>query len=301
MVDQLLTERPIDTIFVYSGQMAQFVPDDREGRRFIMDFVDIDSEKFAAYGAATRGPMGWVHRREARLLADYENGVGRWADINLFVSEAEAALFRQRAGLSVAHVRAVDNGIDWARFDPASFPRIDGHAAPMLVFTGQMDYRPNVEAVNYFARRTFPAIRAKHPTALFAIVGRDPTPQVQELAKLKNVIVTGEVPDVRPWLAAAAVVVAPLDIARGIQNKVLEAMAMARPVVASPAAFEGIDAIPGEHLVVAHGYDMANAVSHLLTHPEEGEVMGQAARAHVIGRYDWERQLHALDAMIGIG
>jgi len=298
MVDQLLVDRPIDTIFAYSGQMAQFVPDDRQGRRFVMDFVDVDSEKFAAYGAAEGGLMGWVHRREARLLGAYEDSVGRWADVSLFVSEAEAALYRQRAGLSSNHVRALNNGIDTSFFDPAGFPRVEG-AEPMLVFTGQMDYRPNVDAVDHFARRTFPAIRAKHPAALFAIVGRDPTPAVRELAKLKNVIVTGAVPDVRPWLAAAAVVVAPLDIARGIQNKVLEAMAMARPVVASPAAFEGIDAVPGEHLMVAHGYDMANAVSHLLIHPDEGEAMGRMARDHVIARYAWEAQLCALDSLIG--
>jgi len=298
MVDQLLAERPIDTIFAYSGQMAQFVPDDRGGRRFIMDFVDVDSEKFAAYGSVERGPMGWVHRREGRLLADYENSVGRWADVSLFVSEAEAALFRQRAGLAISHVRALNNGIDTGFFDPSGFPRLEG-AEPMLVFTGQMDYRPNVDAADYFARRTFPAIRAKHPNTLFAIVGRDPTPAVRDLAKLKNVIVTGSVPDVRPWLAAATVVVAPLDIARGIQNKVLEAMAMERPVVASPAAFEGIDAVPGEHLIVAQGYDMANAVSHLLIHPEEGETMGRAARRHMIARYDWDSQLATLDTVLG--
>jgi len=300
MVDQLLAERPIDTIFAYSGQMAQFVPDDRGGRRFIMDFVDVDSEKFAAYGAATGGPMGWINRREARLLAEYENGVGRWADVNLFVSEAEAALFRARAGLAVNHVRAMDNGIDTAMFDPTGFPRVAG-AEPMLVFTGQMDYRPNVDAVLWFARRTFRAIRAKHPNALFAIVGRDPTPEVRALARQKNVIVTGAVPDVRPWIAAAAVVVAPLDIARGVQNKVLEAMSMARPVVASPAAFEGIDAVPGEHLIVAQGNDMANAVGHLIGNPQEGDEMGRRARQHVIARYNWENQLVALDAMIGNG
>jgi glycosyltransferase involved in cell wall biosynthesis len=115
------------------------------------------------------------------------------------------------------------------------------------------------------------------------------------------VIVTGEVPDVRPWLAAASVVVAPLEIARGVQNKVLEAMAMARPVVASPAAFEGIDAEPGRHLIVAHGYEMANAVSHMLTHPDEAAAMGEAARQQVINRYDWDAQLAALDGMLGIG
>jgi len=300
MVDNLLAERPIDTIFAYSGQMAQYVPDDRIGRRFVMDFVDVDSEKFAAYGKAGRGPLAWINRREGRLLAEYEDSVGRWADVSLFVSEAEAALFRKRAGLSTSHVRALDNGIDHRKFAPDGFPRVEG-AEPMLVFTGQMDYRPNVDAVCYFARRTFPAIRAKHPATLFAVVGRNPTPAVRELSKLKNVIVTGEVPDVRPWLAAASVVVAPLDIARGVQNKVLEAMAMARPVVASPAAFEGIDAEPGKHLIVAHGYEMANAVSHMLTHPDEAAAMGQAARQQIINRYDWDAQLAALDGLLGIG
>ena len=296
---RLLARRPIDTIFAFSGQMAQFVPDRSEGRRDIIDFVDVDSEKFAAYGAADRGLRAWAHRREARLLARYENDAARRADTSLFVSEAEAALFRQRTGLTADHVRALDNGVDTVVFDPASYPRVEG-AGPMIVFTGQMDYRPNIDAVEWFARRTFPAIRAKHPSARFAIVGRSPTPAVRQLAALKNIIVTGEVPDVRPWMVGAAAVVAPLEIARGVQNKILEAMAMARPVVASPAAVEGIDAIPGQHLLVARGYDMANAVSHLLANPAEGDAIGRAARAHMVARYGWEAQLRALDAMIGI-
>lgn len=296
---RLLAGRTIDTIFVYSGQMTQFVPEHRGGRRFIIDFVDVDSEKFAAYGAADRGMKGWVHRREARLLARYENGAARRADANLFVSEAEASLFRQRTGLTLDHVRALDNGVDTVAFDPACYPRADD-TGPMIVFTGQMDYRPNVDAVEWFARRTFPAIRAKHPSARFAIVGRNPNPAVRQLAALKNIIVTGEVPDVRPWIAAAAAVVAPLDIARGVQNKMLEAMAMARPLVATPAAIEGIDAVPGEHLLVASGYDMANAVSYLLANPDEGDAIGRAARTHMVARYGWEAQLQALDGMIGI-
>jgi len=297
-VAMLLATRPIDTIFVYSGQMAQYVPRKRAYRRFIMDFVDVDSEKFATYGEMRRGPMGWVNRREGELLARYENEVARDADLNLFVSNAEAKLFRQRSGLGADVVRTIDNGIDTSFFDPAAFPRIAG-ADPLIVFTGQMDYRPNMEAAERFARRTFPAIRAKHPSALFAIVGRNPGYALRELSRLKNVIVTGTVPDVRPWLAAASVVVAPLDIARGVQNKVLEAMAMARPVVASPAAFEGIDATPGEHLMVAEGYDMANAVSRMLADPAMADAMGLAARYRMVTRYGWDAQLHALDNMLG--
>lgn len=298
IVERLLHQRPIDTIFAYSGQMAQFVPDDRDGRRFIMDFVDMDSEKFRAYGEAGRGLTGWANRREGRLLARYERLVARRADVSLFVSEAEAALFRSRGGPGVGQVRALENGIDTDFFDPARFRRVEG-AEPMIVFTGQMDYRPNIDAVRRFALRTFPAIRAKHPAALFAIVGRDPPPAVRDLATQKNVLVTGEVPDIRPWLAAAAVVVAPMEIARGGQNKVLEAMAMARPAVISAAAREGIDAENGRHLLVAQGYDMANAVSQLLADPARGDAMGQAARAHMIARYGWAAHLAMLDAMVG--
>jgi sugar transferase (PEP-CTERM/EpsH1 system associated) len=298
-VKRLMRERPIDAFFVYSGQMAQYVPLKRGDRRFVMDFVDVDSEKYAAYGARTGGPMGWVHRREAKLLGAFERKTAARADVSLFVSEAEAEMFRKLSGLGPERVRAVDNGIDTVRFDPVLFPRKDD-PSPLIVFTGQMDYRPNIDAVEHFARRTFKAIRAKHPNASFAIVGRSPTPAVRALGETKNVIVTGEVPDVRPWLAAATVVVAPLEIARGVQNKVLEAMAMARPVVASAAAFEGIDATPGEHLIIAERLDMANAVSHLISHPDEAAALGQAARARMIERYGWDAQLSALDDLLGL-
>lgn len=300
MVERLIDERPIEAIFVYSGQMAQFVPQDIGARRFLMDFVDVDSAKFASYGRETWGPMGWVHRREGRLLARFERKVAERADVSLFVSGAEAEMFRSRTGLGTHRVRAMDNGIDTRHFDPARFQHV-GDPEPMIVFTGQMDYRPNVQAVEYFARRTFPAIRAKHPSALFAIVGRNPTPAVRKLAELKGVMVTGEVADTRPWIAAATVVVAPLGIARGVQNKILEAMAMARPVVASPAAFEGIDATPGTHLLVAEGYDMANAVSRLIAEPGYAAEIGRAGRERMVARYDWEAQLGTLDAMIGMG
>ncbi|TZG29117.1 TIGR03087 family PEP-CTERM/XrtA system glycosyltransferase [Sphingomonas montanisoli] len=298
-VKRLLKKRPIDTIFAYSGQMAQFVPEDRGGRRFVMDFVDVDSEKFASYGAKAGGPKGWIHRREGELLQAFEIETAERADVSLFVSEAEAAVFRRISGQGVDKVKAVDNGIDTDYFDPAAFPRKDEQNDPLIVFTGQMDYKPNVDAVEHFAKRTFRAIRAKHPNAVFAIVGRDPTPAVKALAN-RNVIITGEVPDVRPWLAAATVVVAPLEIARGIQNKVLEAMAMARPVVVSQPAFEGLDAEPGKHLIVAERLDLANAVSDLIRDPAAAEAMGRTARQWMIERYGWDAQLAALDAMIGL-
>jgi glycosyltransferase involved in cell wall biosynthesis len=169
----------------------------------------------------------------------------------------------------------------------------------LIVFTGQMDYRPNIEAVTWFAEDILPCVRATHPDVRFAIVGRNPAEAVKALAKSGDVIVTGEVEDVRGWLAAAALVVAPLKLARGIQNKVLEAMAMARPVVASSAAAEGIDH-KGTIAVGTSGGDIADAVTLLLSDRRKAVELGLAARARVMARYGWSARLAPLDGLIGL-
>jgi sugar transferase (PEP-CTERM/EpsH1 system associated) len=302
-VAEVLATRPVSAVVCFSVQMAHFVPQLPAGVRFLMDFVDVDSAKYAAYGAAQGGPMGWINRREGRLLLDFERRVAERADVSVFVSEAEAVLFRRATGLGPDKVRALDNGVALDRFSPtadfAPLTAAERGEGPLIVFTGQMDYRPNIEAAASFARECLPAIRAAHPDARFAIVGRDPAPAVRALADLPGVIVTGGVPDVRGWLAAADVVVAPLRIARGIQNKVLEAMAMARPVVASPQAAEGIDAADGAHLLVAPDPAAeAAAVCALLADPERARALGQAARARMAHRYHWDATLAPLRAIL---
>jgi polysaccharide biosynthesis protein PslH len=302
-VAAMLAEEPIDTIFAFSGQMAQLVPPDLNSRRFIMDFVDVDSAKFEAYADKSGLPMRWVYAREGRLLAKHELQTAARADLSLFTSEAEADLFRQRSGLPGAHVAALENGIDLDFFRPdAGFEPLPKSGGPLILFTGQMDYLPNVGAVTAFASRSMPIIRAAIPDARFAIVGRDPTRAVKRLAG-PGVIVTGEVPDVRPWLAAADVGVAPLVVARGVQNKVLEAMAMARPVVASPAAFAGIEARPDRDLIVAGPGDDARAILSLLRDPAmaAAQSLGRSARLCVETHYGWENRLAPLARMIGRG
>ncbi|MDE0963726.1 MAG: TIGR03087 family PEP-CTERM/XrtA system glycosyltransferase, partial [Candidatus Latescibacteria bacterium] len=291
---------PIRAVVAYSAQMAHFVPALPSGVRFLMDFVDFDSAKYAAYGAQGSGPMGWVNRREGRVLLDFERRVAARADICTFVSEAEAALFRAASGLGPDRIVPLENGVALDYFDPAApFPPVDHGDGPLLVFTGQMDYRPNVEAVDSFARQTLPAIRAVHPTARFAIVGRNPSKAVEALAARTGVIVTGGVPDVRGWLAAADIVVAPLRIARGIQNKVLEAMAMARPVVASPQAAEGIDAQDERHfLIAANPAEEAAKINALLADPARAAQAGLAARARMEARYRWSATLADLPHLL---
>jgi sugar transferase (PEP-CTERM/EpsH1 system associated) len=293
-VEEAVATHDVETIFVFSGQMAQYVPPGFRGR-VVMDFVDMDSAKFAAYAEEARGPMRWMMRREARLLGAFERAVAARADAGLFVSEAEAAVFRAQGGRGT--ILAIENGIDTALFDPTSVePRAT--EGPLIVFTGQMDYRPNVDAVDRFARRILPLAREHVPDARFAIVGRKPNARVAALAALPGVTVTGEVADVRGWLAAASVVVAPLQLARGVQNKVLEAMAMTRPVVASPAAAEGIDH-RGTIRVADDARAFVAAVVELIRDRAAAERLGAAARAQVIARYGWEARLAALDPVMG--
>ena len=301
-VEALIGQGSVSHIVAFSGQMAQYLPT-RFGGPVLMDFVDVDSAKFKTYAEQDkRQPLNWVHKREALMLAAYEAKVARRADASLFVSEAEAALFRAQSGLDADRVRAVENGIDTDRFDPAlPLDAVGADEGPLAVFTGQMDYRPNIDAVRWFATDILPLVRARHPSARFAIVGRAPTAEVRALEKLPGVIVTGEVPDVRPWLAAADAVVAPLLLARGVQNKLLEAMAMARPVVASAAAATGIDAVPGEHLLVANGTDkMADAVCALFDDHPAAAAMGRAARARMIARYGWDARMAPLGELLGL-
>lgn len=299
-VERLLAQRPVAGVYAFSVQMARYVPADLAGP-FVMDFVDFDSAKYADYARQSGLASRRVYDREARKMFALERATAARADVSLFVSEAEAALFRAEAKLPRADIRALSNGIDLDLYDPAAaLPPLETPGPPLIVFTGQMDYRPNVEAVRVFARDVMPAVRKRHD-AHFAIVGRRPDPAVRALAGQDGVIVTGEVPDVRPWLAAASVVVAPLTIARGVQNKVLEAMAMGRPVVASKGAFEGIDAVPGRDLVVAEGAaDQLDAILTLFEEPERADALGRAARARMVERYAWEAQLAPLAAMLGL-
>ncbi|WP_324260612.1 TIGR03087 family PEP-CTERM/XrtA system glycosyltransferase [Altererythrobacter sp. H2] len=301
-VAETLARYTIDRIVVFSGQMGQYVPAGFDGP-VVIDLCDVDSAKFEAYARDHSWPRATLDRREARLLAREEERLAQRADVTLLVTEAEATLFRSRLQApDRADVRALRNGIDTDGYDPA---RVDRHpelapdTGPHLVFTGQMDYPPNVAAVARMASTILPHIRLQHPTAQFHVVGRAPAAEVRNLDGQGGVRVWGEVPDVKPFLASADLVVAPLTIARGVQNKVLEAMAMARPVVLSTDAATGIDARDGEHFAV--GQDDAALVRHalaLLSNPSAAQAMGQSARDFVVRNQGWEAMLAPLAGML---
>lgn len=289
---------PLAASVVFSSSMgpyAERVP----GLPMLMDLVDVDSAKWAAYGDTHRGPLAWLYRREGRQLLAYERTVAARAQRSFLVTDKEVALFRGLAPEVADRVEVSCNGVDADQFAPAT-GRKSPYAADELpvVFTGAMDYWPNVDAVCWFAEAMLPALRQRWPKARFWIVGRAPTPAVKALAG-EAVTVTGTVDDVRPYLQHAAVVVAPLRLARGVQNKVLEAMAMARPVVAARTCVEAIDVLPGRDLLDAETpEDYLQQVDALLANPARGLQIGAAARRCVLAHYSWPARLAGIDAAL---
>ena len=288
-----------EVVFVCSSNMAPYVLDTRhDGCVRIADLADVDSEKWRAYAAAGAFPMNLVHAREWRRTAALEQRIVRQFDWSTFVSAEEAALFNRLVPGNADKVRAISNGVDQVFFDPAqSFDPPFELGPANFVFTGTMDYRPNVDAVGWFARSILPLIRRTLPDARFYVVGSNPAPTVRALGGMPGVTVTGRVADTRPYLAHAAVCVAPLLIARGIQNKVLEAMAMARPVVATADALEGITAVPDREVLLADTPE-AFAAACLMAGGPAGPGLGAAARQRVVSDYTWRERLRGFDPLL---
>ncbi len=294
----VVAREAIDLVYIYSTAMAPYAMQLSVPTR-ILDMVDADSEKWADYARQASWPASLVWAREARTLLAYERRAAIGCARTLLVTKAECRRFIELAPETCDRVTPLENGVDLAFFDPSAAPFADPYPdeGPWLTLVGNMDYWPNADAAAWFVQHVLPLLRRRKRPPRLAIVGANPGRQVQLLAEQPGVLVTGRVEDVRPYLAHAAVVVAPLRIARGIQNKVLEGMAMARPVVASPQAYEGIAAEPGRDLLVAGGPEaMARLVAEVLDgrHP----ALGHAARQAVERAYSWPTQLARLDAIL---
>lgn len=299
-VDRTVRDNPIERVFVYSSSMAQYIPENLAAEsRVLVDFVDIDSDKWRQYAERKSWPMSAVYRREARTLFEAEKQITARADAAAFVSEDEAALFRTMAPTESADIYGVANGVDCDFFNPAvesepPYP-ID---RTNIVFTGAMDYWANVDAVTWFADDILPKIRATLPDCAFWIVGANPTPEIVKLGERDGISVTGRVDDVRPFIAHATISVAPLRVARGIQNKVLEAMALAKTVVATPQAMEGIAALDGEEVFVAD--DAAKLADRVVALAKGGdlEATGERARQRVLASYGWLTSLQKFESIL---
>jgi sugar transferase (PEP-CTERM/EpsH1 system associated) len=291
-----LEQYDIRDIFVFCSVMAPYVFEHAtDARRVIIDMIDVDSEKWRAYsrsGSLLMRPLFSYEQRHVLALEKRAAAAGDWI---LFVSQAERDAFAALAPESSARLLALENGVDSDRFDPAERrPNPFSLNASAVVFTGAMDYRANIDAVVWFAREVFPDVRHLHPDAGFWIVGSNPSARVRRLSRHPGVRITGAVDDVRDYLAHAKCVIAPLRIARGVQNKVLEAMAMAKPVVLTPAALEGLHAEHGRDVLVADNRrDFARCVSDILS--GGCNQLGPAARRYVERHHSWAEHLKTLD------
>jgi len=281
----------VDLAYAYSSSMGAFFLGHELPR--VMHFAELDSDKWRQYAGRVGFPHSWVYGREARRLEVFERRLAAAMDENVFCTPLEQKIFQER--IPGASSLVLRNGVDLAHHSPAPEPPRPGR----LVFVGVMNYYPNVEGIAWFCREVLPEVQRRVPETTLAIVGSQPTPEVLALARLPGVEVTGFVDDPRQWLREAAVSVAPLRIARGIQNKVLEAMAMGLPVVGTRSATQGVDGEAGRDYVVAESAEeQVEAVCALLREPERARELGRRARAFVEQNYDWEVCLRPLDTLL---
>ena len=284
--------READAAYAYSSSMGAFLLPHPELAR-VMHFAELDSDKWHQYAQKTGWPMSWIYGREHRTLHAYETKLAHAVDENVFCTPLEQEIFQARIpGPSSVVMR---NGVDLEHFQPAPAAAEPGH----MVFVGVMNYYPNVEGCVWFVNEILPRVRERMPTARLSIVGSHPTPEVERLARHEAVEVTGFVDDPRDWLRRASVSVAPLRIARGIQNKVLEAMAMGLPVVGTTSATQGVEGTPGEDFLVEDTAEgQVDAVCALFDDPVRARALGERARRFVEERYDWEVCLAPLDGIM---
>jgi len=295
-VDRWCEVRP-DLIFCYSSSMAQYALGRAAGAK-VMHFAELDSDKWRQY-AAVAGPLGrWIYGREAKRLLAFEDRVAREFDRSLVVSEVEKELFEARIPGVTPDV--LPNGVDVDHFCSGGDDRRDPHTA---VFTGVMDYEPNVDGVCWFVRSCWPAIRAKFPDARLLVVGSKPIAKVKELNGRDGVTVTGRVETTPPYFDQASVAIAPLRLARGVQNKVLEALSMSLPTVASPQASQGLGDVPTSSLCVADGAAATiEGVLRWFGDPALARRDGEAAGAWIRQTWRWERMYERFDDILaGLG
>lgn len=301
-IDYVLDTHPIDCVFCYSSPTAEYLYRSRHRNGllkkipWVMDLIDVDSHKWRQYAGNTSQPLKWLYRREAELLLQYEIEIVQNFQHTLLVSESEKQLFHQY--YSTLKIQAVSNGVDLVHFAPGQGAP-PPYSSPSLVFTGAMDYWPNIDGVTWFVESIFPLIQREIPNVQFHIVGSNPASEVIRLGQIEGVHVTGFVNDVRDYLALADICVIPLRIARGIQNKVLEAMAMGKAVVCSPGALEGIAADPGKDVLVSESSaDFAHSVVTILKNPNLQEMLGKQARLCMQQKYEWSKTLENLNHLL---
>lgn len=293
-LDQWFEANRFDAVVCFSSSVLQYVRGRELEPRLIVDLVDVDSQKWLEYARRSWPPGSLLYRLEAARVRRIEREAAAARAVTL-VTDAEGDIYR--ALCPAANVSVVTNGVDLEYFSP----RGDAET-PSCVFVGYLDYRANVVGLQWFCREVWPAIHARIPQSRFRIVGRNPGPAVQRLAEIEGVEMVGPVPDVRLQVAQAGVVVVPLLIARGVQNKVLEAMAMGKTVIASPAALEGLSVTVGQHVLCADSpTEWIRTLASVWSSPEQRQAIGRHAREYVEQHHNWESCLSPFADLIKSG
>lgn len=283
-------ETPFDAVVCFCSGMYRYaeMPELRNAHQ-VVDLVDVDSEKWAECAASGRAPVSWVHRLESQRVRRLERRIANKADAVTVISDDERSLFLRSTGRADAIV--VGNGVDTDYFCPTGVES----EQDTCCFVGVLNYQPNVDGMVWFASHVWPQVRKARPQARLKIVGRRPCTAISRLAKVDGVEVHADVPDVRPYLQGSAVAIAPLRISRGVQNKVIEAMAMGRPVLATRGALTGISVQLGEEAVCADGAaQWAADLLSLFSDKERRHRIGAAAREYVLRQHAWDRSLAPL-------
>lgn len=293
-LQQRLKYERFDLIYIFSSSMAPYIMDVDNVPK-VIDFIDVDSEKWYGYASQSGGIKRWVYRREGKYLRELESRIEDVCRAGILVSNQEVSLFKAfRPG---AKVFSIGNGVELPNFQKEP---LNNNDADRIVFVGVMDYLPNVDAVKYFVREIFPHVLKKRPKAEFIVVGKNPTREVRNLElNVANVHVTGYVPDPGKYLSGAKVAVIPLRIARGIQNKILEAMATGVPVVTTSAALKGIEANADHDLLVGDNVgDFALKTISLLEDEVLSQRIARNARNLVEKKYRWETKIQELESLL---
>lgn len=281
-----------DLVFVHCSSVAPYVAAHR-GCPKVLDFGDMDSEKWAQYAQERRFPLSAGYWLESVKLRRVERALAARFDLCTATTAAEHDTLRELG--TARRTGWFPNGVDATYFQPAAGP----YDPDLVVFSGRMDYFPNQQAVQRFCDEVLPLLRERRPAVRLVVVGAEPPAFIRRLGERPGVTVTGTVPDVRPHVQRAAVSVAPLEVARGTQNKILESMAMGVPVVCTPLAARGVDAVAGEHLLTAAGpRECAEAVLRLLADAGERDALARRARARVLSHHSWEHSLRRMDGLV---
>lgn len=284
-----------DAVLCYCSGMFHYVRDcDLSGCPIVVDLVDVDSKKWMDCARQSHWPLQWLYRLESRRIHRVERELAECSKAVTLVSQAETDLFRTICPAAPAH--PIRNGVQTEPSVPAKTD--DGKTC---VFVGVLDYIPNVDGVSWFCRNVWPLVQEKHAEAKFWIVGRRPVQEIRRLARLPGVKVIGEVPDVEPYLRSARLAVVPLRIARGVQNKVLEAMASATPLIASTSALEGCDAISGQHVELAETpAEWVAQIDRLFQDQDARRRLGVAGYRFVSEHHRWNDCLRPMGQLLGL-